>query len=809
VKTVVFLENQSQVLWIEREFSLHEKTQLVAITAEALQSLEEYKIPHFKISDYADSRHLAAVQEKYNADIFELAKNIELFLADRCSSLQFEGVGFLSGQAYYLQYSVAAIATRAFLMRETILALSPQKVILFAGAIDPWFQDNGYLHNPWIDVIVQLSDLLNFKVELLPDPNAPKAKSKSLCDVIDVVNQKLNDRELINENSDFTRVKLSNQQDSLRLLFLGNSIYYDWNLVLENLRNKNNIECFLIQDNSLNQKDWGRYYSSSILSYWKKIKFNLGVNAPKFDKAEVLQIAKLFEKWRSQSSQTTTLDVLGMNVLPALMQHLKVLACISPTLLRHTDSIALQALTKIQPHAVCLFAMPWLSVKRFAYQCSLQNIPIISYQHGGVYGTHLCPSHLLAEFSYADYFLSYGSGIQPPIQLFKKVRARFIPIGSTRIEKNVFNHPTSELIREPLQILWIGEASTQNTIGGAYQVEDTRRYIQQRKCLEILASNQNLKIIYRPFPQDSQLQATSSWLQRSNFSAIEINFSQPLEKLTKTSDLVIIDSASSTTWNEVLALQKPLILYCDPQQTYLMPHFASDLEKVCCWCKTEDELEIAIQKLANEGNKLIRELQKLDTSEFIQKYILSREDGQCVQRVISFLEIVCRDRKSLKIWEREWQEKLNVTDKALIFSKQADGCVLRGELQEAIALYKQAIAIQPDLAICHRKLIQVYQKEEQFYEQREDKEKALLSRYQAYSLQPGIATATAHYDLGLALQQQGKINEAIECYRSAISVESTLARAYISLGNLLIKQRKLLEAMNYYRRAIALKSKNI
>jgi superkiller protein 3 len=65
----------------------------------------------------------------------------------------------------------------------------------------------------------------------------------------------------------------------------------------------------------------------------------------------------------------------------------------------------------------------------------------------------------------------------------------------------------------------------------------------------------------------------------------------------------------------------------------------------------------------------------------------------------------------------------------------------------------------------------------------------------------------AHYHLGLALHQQGKLEEAIACYRKAIELDPKYAPAHSYLGFALQAQGKLEEAIPCCRKAIELDPK--
>jgi len=63
-------------------------------------------------------------------------------------------------------------------------------------------------------------------------------------------------------------------------------------------------------------------------------------------------------------------------------------------------------------------------------------------------------------------------------------------------------------------------------------------------------------------------------------------------------------------------------------------------------------------------------------------------------------------------------------------------------------------------------------------------------------------SASMYYNLGNALQSQGRIDEAVECYRKALLFDSKYYKAHGNLGNALLAQGMLEEAVESYRRAL-------
>ena len=82
-------------------------------------------------------------------------------------------------------------------------------------------------------------------------------------------------------------------------------------------------------------------------------------------------------------------------------------------------------------------------------------------------------------------------------------------------------------------------------------------------------------------------------------------------------------------------------------------------------------------------------------------------------------------------------------------------------------------------------------------------EEAIACYRRALELKPDYAKA--HNNLGNALKDQGKLDEAVACYRRALELKPDYAEAHNNLGNALKDQGKLEEAVACYRRALELK----
>jgi tetratricopeptide (TPR) repeat protein len=118
-----------------------------------------------------------------------------------------------------------------------------------------------------------------------------------------------------------------------------------------------------------------------------------------------------------------------------------------------------------------------------------------------------------------------------------------------------------------------------------------------------------------------------------------------------------------------------------------------------------------------------------------------------------------------------------------------------GRLDDAVASYRQAIALKPNFPEAHYNLGNVLQEQGKI-------DDAIASYRQAIALRP--EAAEAHNNLGHALQEQGKLDEATACYRQAIALKPDHVEAHSNLGLALQEQSRMDEALACYDRALEL-----
>jgi protein O-mannosyl-transferase len=120
----------------------------------------------------------------------------------------------------------------------------------------------------------------------------------------------------------------------------------------------------------------------------------------------------------------------------------------------------------------------------------------------------------------------------------------------------------------------------------------------------------------------------------------------------------------------------------------------------------------------------------------------------------------------------------------------------KGQIDEAISQFQQAIGLKPNYAEVHNNLGIALGKEG-------DTDEAISQFQQAISLSPDYAEA--YYNLGIALNKEGRSAQAISQFQTAIRLKPDYAEAHNNLGTVLYQQGRITEAVSQFREALRLK----
>jgi len=656
---LVFLHNRQEVLAAVSSLKPSAYVQFIAMTAESAQYMEEFLIPYEPVSAYANNivTMNSAVYNQFCTESYHLVEDIEKYVAQHYPGARFENPGFLSGLSYYLQYAVNVILLRPFLMREAILACSPDVVTVFSADIDTWFAGCGYKRQPWYDIISDLSRKHQFRFEVQPLTESGSfedkvisipvrqrliATCKSVIGNSIIIKKVLAKKRLLSNVNGINKINAIDQLQGLHLIMV-QSFGYDWQPFLLALQSAKDSRCFVIEETNIKPYNWANYFKPFAYGLWNTNIYKFCLDTPSIEEEERHILGGLFDKWRQTRMESSILNIMGMNLFPALVNYLKTLVSYSPALARHADAFASRLLDVIKPQVICFMGMINLADQRLAFQCRKRNIPVVCYQHGGGFGVMQLAKDEQTEVAHADYFLTHGHRVRPRENPAFPTRAKYIPIGSTRIEVMRSWSPLKKVIStEIINVLWIADPCLQNRHSSPINLEDTERYNIYKQGLEILSTAKNIRVTFRPEATTVHYDGIIRWLNNVRHASIKVDARRPLDELIHECDVVINSTGSPTTWEEVIGLKKPLILFTKTPMDFYADYFIRDLNKSCYWCKSEDALYQALNRLLSEGIDFIEELRHFDTDDFIKNYILYRDDGQCVQRVAAFMKTIYR-----------------------------------------------------------------------------------------------------------------------------------------------------------------------
>ena len=122
--------------------------------------------------------------------------------------------------------------------------------------------------------------------------------------------------------------------------------------------------------------------------------------------------------------------------------------------------------------------------------------------------------------------------------------------------------------------------------------------------------------------------------------------------------------------------------------------------------------------------------------------------------------------------------------------------ILEENWSAALASFENALKYLPNSARIYCSLAQINN-------QLQRKEAEIACWYKATQVDPKLVNNSGYYKLAKALQQVGKIDEAVEYYYRATAGDKGIAAAFFDLGEIYLKQRKIDEARAIYLKILA------
>jgi Flp pilus assembly protein TadD len=197
------------------------------------------------------------------------------------------------------------------------------------------------------------------------------------------------------------------------------------------------------------------------------------------------------------------------------------------------------------------------------------------------------------------------------------------------------------------------------------------------------------------------------------------------------------------------------------------------LVDLCTWA------ELVAGKRTHEGGNVVN----LSTEEWLQRWRSFRE------RQPGYLDRLWSNRL-----QEDWRRQQAIGRRA-----QGDTLVKGGRTDEAIVVYRQALALWPNDAQTHNKLGRALSSTGQ-------RREAVAAHLEAVRLRP--ASSEYRYDLGNAQRQAGELDEARASFEEAIRLDPEFPEAHCNLGFVLVAQGRFADALRARKRGHELGSRS-
>lgn len=147
--------------------------------------------------------------------------------------------------------------------------------------------------------------------------------------------------------------------------------------------------------------------------------------------------------------------------------------------------------------------------------------------------------------------------------------------------------------------------------------------------------------------------------------------------------------------------------------------------------------------------------------------------------------------------ETLWRHTVDVTHDNYIAQNNLAGALLeKGDLNGAIAHYKEAFEIQPDVAQIQSNLGNALVRAGEV-------EEAIAHLQKALQIDPGYAEAYNFF--GNALMKKGQAAEAVRYYEKAVELDTSYADAHNNLAVAFLRNGEFEQAIAHYKQAVAIK----
>ena len=346
-----FVENRLQAKWIRENLQEVVDVIVIALTAEALQALQEFDVKHTAVSEYADTRPVAAANQQLVVDCLDTLEEIETYILSPLSGSNTTDEGFLTSNSYWLQYALTILVTRTHLIQETIRACSPVIVSMFKVAEDNnyaikaahvWYQSLSMSH-----VLKQLASKYVFQLDIRSYNTESVNRSNLLSSLDRIRRTPARLRQLVGEHisssgfSKFENTHNSGADDQCSLLIVG-GLNYEWQTVTSFTRD---LQGYLLNwmsntefGNEPGRHGWCMGYDPKLVQFQNQSSIKIRLDPYSLEQEEMDSIKSMCDRWVNNVNRKRSVFFQGVDLVDDLIDVVRPIAARTLSFCRYLDN---------------------------------------------------------------------------------------------------------------------------------------------------------------------------------------------------------------------------------------------------------------------------------------------------------------------------------------------------------------------------------------------------------------------------------------------------------------------------------------
>ncbi len=600
----IIIENINQFNLVKNRFNL-KNFNIITISPAVSLILKEKNIKHQIFNINKIYFQLNKIENLLNKNLFKYLMGLEKFLVNKNLIFNYQDKKIVEINFLNFMMVFHEIVTN-FKIYDSILNenIKKNKIIYIINIKKNYFDLDNYQINPWI---INLRNKYKNKLKIISF-SQKKINQNQKANII----LKKNLKDNIFSFLQFSKSILLNKKKNI--LIIG-----DYFL---NIRNLLFSKKFVIKKMDIKKKNPNDFHwNKSMMNY--KFKKNQ-------KKYKILK--KNFEEYNNKNIKSLRFinKKLKFNIEESFDLHIINLFNLFPQLYEKNKSHIKNFINKNEINFFIAYSLSNTLQKTAALVCKKLDIPIISIQHGGGYGTHNYTRSEFNDLHFSDYFLVYGRKYRFNKNKFLEKKTKLIPSGNIFLSNiaNRSNYKKNKTTKAK-KILYISDGNDPDYLNSCKRKESDFSLFEKQKLFFSNLNNKDLNITYRPFVGSQNLGFVN--YLKNNIKHVLIDNNTNIYKQILQNDLIITDSSPGTVITDVLIFEKKLIVLTYQNGKLFYNFYKKILNKSCLLINNKNKIVSLSKKINNRSfvfpskinpKNYKKKFLNLKKNNFLQNFIL-------------------------------------------------------------------------------------------------------------------------------------------------------------------------------------------